>query len=153
LRIAQWIDYRYQAGSGLATAGGSGSVFELRRIGSPEDVLAAAAEALGLDGAPERSEYFDEGFPTYVIGPEDGSGPSVTVSWVGTGNGWFGGPGAYPPLECEPVAPDTGDLAPERDACAVPEAPVEQLAPDADEARSLARELFAATGLDVAADD
>lgn len=152
LRIANWVDYRYEAGPGLGTDGGTGTVYELRRTGTAEQVLAAAADALGLEGDPAKSGYFDEAFPTYVIGPEDGSGPSLSITWVGTGGWWYSDPGAYPQFECADT-PVSDDALPEERVCAAPETPAENLAPAEAEARSIARDLFAATGLDVAEGD
>ncbi|MER3393745.1 MAG: hypothetical protein RIA38_02100, partial [Microcella pacifica] len=126
LRIAQWIDYEYLPGDGLSTSGGRGSVYALQRTGSPESVLADVSARYGVEGAAERTEYFDEQYPSYVVGPEDGSAPSVTISWVGTANWWFSNPGGYPQVtrddETEFVEPRLED----------------SLAPGEAEARSLA---------------
>ena len=141
LRIAQWIDYEYLPGDGLSTSGGRGSVYALQRTGSPESVLGEVSARYGVEGTAERTEYFDEQYPSYVVGPEDGSAPSVTISWVGTANWWFSNPGGYPQAtrddETEFVEPQLED----------------SLAPGEAEARSLAQEAFAATGLEVAPGD
>lgn len=141
LRIAQWIDYEYLPGDGLATSGGRDSVYALQRTGSPESVLADVSARYGVDGPVERTEYFDEQYPSYVVGPEDGSAPSVTISWVGTANWWYSNPDGYPQVirddETEFVEPRLED----------------SLAPGEAEARSLAQEAFAAAGLEVAAGD
>lgn len=141
LRIAQWIDYEYLPGDGLSTSGGRGSVYALQRTGSPESVLAEVSALYGVEGVAERTEYFDEQYPSYVVGPEDGSAPSVTISWVGTANWWFSNPGGYPQVtrddETEFVEPLVED----------------SLAPGEAEARALAQEAFAATGLEVAPGD
>ncbi|MER3388968.1 MAG: hypothetical protein RJQ01_02950 [Microcella sp.] len=141
LRIAQWIDYEYLPGEGLSTTGGRGAVYALQRIGSPESVLGQVSARYGVDGPVERTEYFDEQYPSYVVGPEDGSAPSVTISWVGTANWWYSNPGGYPPViredESEFVEPRLED----------------SLAPAEAEARSLASGTFAATGLEVAPAD
>lgn len=169
LRIANWVEYEYVAGPGLSTDGGSGAVYQLRLAGSPESVLELVADEFGLDGSAEQTSYFDPDYPSYVVGPEDGTGPSAMVSWVGSGNWWYNDPGAYPPLECEPVtqvdpvapessdapvAPDSPD-APVDDTACVPVEPAleDSLAPGEAEARDLALELFERTGLDVSADD
>lgn len=155
LRIGPWIDYQYVAGDGLSTAGGSGTVYQLRRAGSAEDVLRNVAGVLGLDGDPVESEYSEPAYPSFVIGPEDGSAASVVVSWSGTGNWWYNDPAANPPFECAVSSSDGGDdAARETEPCIPPEPTVaDSLAPSEADARTQARAIFAATGLDVAADD
>jgi hypothetical protein len=153
VRIAIWINYEYLAGTGLSTDSGRGSVYQLQRIGTPEQVLRDAAAQFGVTGDVVESEYFDPAYPTYVIGAEDGTSPSLTVTWSGTGSWWYSNPAAYPPPVCERVVgeDETGEPF-EYDACAQPEIE-NSLAPSTAEARAQAAEIFGATGLDVDADD
>ncbi|MFM2353580.1 MAG: hypothetical protein RLZZ608_986 [Actinomycetota bacterium] len=153
-KIGFWINYEYVAGPDLGTDGGNGSVYQLRRVGSPEQVLADLAERFGVDGDVVEASYFDPAYPTYVVGPEDGTAPSVTVTWTGTGNWWFNNPAAYPPPVCEMVTYETETGTEEYEECTVPEVPAsESLAPSESEAAALAVELFSELGLDVDADD
>lgn len=142
LRMLSWVIYEYQPGSGLSTSGGNGSVYALQRTGSPQSVLAEVAERYGVEGGVERTEYFDEQYPSYVVGPEDGSAPSVTISWVGTANWWYSNPGGYPQVIVDDVENEFVEPRVE-----------DSLAPGEDEARALASESFAAAGLDVAPGD
>jgi hypothetical protein len=140
-RMMMWTNYEYVAGEGLSTQGGSGTVYQLQRVGTPEGVLADVADAFGVSGAPAKSTYYDEAYPTYVVGPEDGTAPSVVVSWVGTGDWWYNDPAAYPAISCDADG-----------VCQ--EAPVtENLAPSESEARTIAQQLFADTGFEVDAAD
>ncbi len=153
-KIGFWINYEYVAGPDLGTDGGSGGVYQLRRVGTPEQVLADLADQFGVDGDIVEASYFDPAYPTYVVGPEDGTAPSVTVTWSGTGNWWFNNPAAYPPPVCQTVSYETETGTEEYEECTVPETPAsESLAPSEAEAQSLAAELFSELGLDVAADD
>ncbi len=129
-RMMLWIDYEYLPGAGLSTSTGSGSVYQLQRSGTVEETLERAAEAYGVEGEVVESEYSSPDYPTYVVGPEDGTGPSVNGSWSGTGNWWYNNPAAYPQ-----------------------ETPTTNAAPTEAEARTLAAELFAATGFEVDAAD
>lgn len=154
-RIALWVDYDYVPGAGLSDAGGRGSVYELRRSGEPREAARQAAAALGLDGAATESSYSTPEYPSYAVGPEDGSAPSLTLSWTGTGDWWYHDPAAYPEPVCEEVeyTNDDGTTGSFED-CRVPEVPASQSkAPSEAEARELAVALFAATGLDVAPAD
>lgn len=159
LRIAQWVNYEYVAGSGLSTAPGSGSVFQLERTGTAADTLRDVAPAFGLTGEPTKSQYFDEAYPTYVIGAEDGTAPSLVITGAGTGNWWFNDPTAYPSFVCVAVERAPGEAEPADDIlvdpiCEVPEqVAAASLAPSEPEARQQAASLFTATGLDVAAGD
>ena len=153
-RMSLWVNYEYVAGAGLGTSGGSGTVYELRRTGDPESVLAAAASALGLDGAPVEASYSSPEYPSYLVGPEDGSAASLTLSWSGTGNWWYNDPAAYPAPVCKdvPLVNEDGTSTETYEECTQPEIPAsESLAPSADEARELAAELFAETGFPVEA--
>jgi len=153
-RIALWVDYEYHAGPGLSSDGGSGTVYQLKRVGAPEDVLAAAARALGLSGSPAPSQYSDPAYPVYVVGPEDGSGPSINLSWSGTGNWWYSDPGAYPQAVCTDVQlPDAPEGETYQDCSTPVISAAESKAPSEAEARALAAAIFEATGLDIAAPD
>lgn len=157
LRIAQWIDYRYEAGASLSSEAGTGSVYQLKRAGTAESRLRAVAGALGVTGEPAKASYSDPAYPTWMVGPEDGTAASVTITWAGTGDWWYNDPTAMPQVACAelPTTDATGgpaiDVLP---ACEVPPATAEaSLAPSESEARAEARTLFGKTGLDVSADD
>lgn len=152
-RISVWIDYDYVAGAGLSTESGRGNVYQVQRVGTPEQVLRDVAAELGLAGDPVESAYFDPAYPTYVIGAEDGSAPSLSISWSGTGTWWYSNPDAYPPPACERVVGEDENGAPfEYDEC-LPGEIENSLAPSETEARARAAALFGASGLDVEADD
>ncbi len=141
-RLMVWTNYEYVPGDGLSTDSGSGHVYQLQRVGEPTEIAAAVAAALGVEGDVSESTYSTDEYPTYVVGPEDGTAPSVTVGWSGTGDWWYNDPAAYPQTfscDAEGVCVDI---------------PVtENLAPSESEARGIAAEIFAATGFDVDADD
>jgi len=149
-RIALWIDYTYVAGAGLGTEGGSGGVYQLQRVGSPEQILADVADRFGVDGAAGQTTYFDPAWPSYVIGPEDGSAPSITVTWSGTGNWWYNNPAAYPEPVCELVSYETEIGTEQFEECVQPQiSAADSLAPSDAEARAQAADLFGSLGLDV----
>lgn len=173
--MASWITYEYVAGDGLSTDGGRGSVYELQRVGTAEERAAQIAAAFDVDGEPQKSSYFDEAYPSYIVGPEDGSAPSVNVNWTGTGSWYFNNPVAYPQSTCVPIpiegdsgigdgstggdADNTTELIDpgvkiDETVCEYVEPTLEEsLAPGEDEARSMAKAIFAKTGLKVAGDD
>ncbi|WP_166865120.1 hypothetical protein [Salinibacterium sp. ZJ70] len=142
-RMMVWVDYRYEAGAGLSTDGGRGSVYELRRAGTPQSVLGSVAERLGVDGDVVESEWSSAEYPVYLVGSDDGTAPSVTLSWSGVGEWWYSDPAAYPEPVCTTVPVEGGVDGESYEACATPEVPAsESLAPSADEAKRLAAELF-----------
>ena len=154
MRIGIWIDYQYVAGEGLSDQGGNGHVYQLTRSGTAEGVLADVADALGVDGEVEKSSYFDASYPSYVVGPEDGTAPSVSISWTGTGSWWYNDPTAYPAIVCSiSEGGEASGIKPGgTEVCESPEI-TENLAPSESEARAIALEIFEATGLDVSASD
>ncbi len=151
-RIALWVDYDYVAGPGLSTDGGRGSVYQLQRVGTAEGLLADLADRFGVDGTVVETSYFDPAWPSYIVGPEDGTAPTVSVTWSGTGNWWYTNPSAYPEPVCTLVDYETDNGVEQFEECIQPEIPADQsLAPSAAEAKEIAADLFADLGLDVTA--
>lgn len=142
MRIGVWVDYRYSAGAGLTTSGGTGRVYQLERSGMPENRAAEIATAFGVSGTAVKAEYSDPAYPTWIVGATDTSAPSVYVTWAGAGDWWYSDPGARPASGCEPGA-TTAEAACSSSAAA----------PTESEARARARALFATTGFDVAERD
>lgn len=177
MRIGVWKQYEYVAGESLATSGGSGSVYALERSGTPESTLTDISSVFDLVGEAMRSSYFDEAYPSYVVGPEDGTAPALTITWAGTASWWYNDPEASGWWSCSspgstgeegvddtaeaPAVEPTEEIAegeilidpiPEPEVCEPPVA-AEGAMPTEDEARGEAADIFAATGLDVAASD
>lgn len=146
-----WVDYRYTAGSSLSTAGSSGPVYQLVLDTANHEARAAElAEVFGIDGSVRESEYSQADFPTWVVGPQDGTGMDLTLSAYGTGDWWFNDPSASSIYVCDSsvTSVDAADYG-----CVLPsEAPANE-APVGDEARALAKALFASTGYQAAAAD
>ena len=151
LKIGWWVDYRYSAAASLSTAGGSGQVYRLVLDGTdPAARTASLAATLGVDGAPAEAEFSDAAYPTWVVGPQDGTGTSLSYSAYGTGDWWFNDPAAASFYLCD-TSVTVEDAA--SFGCILPaDAPV-NLAPTGGEARSLAAALFASTGYPVTAAD
>lgn len=157
-RLMIYRQYEYSAGAGLSKDGGSGTVYQLRQAGSPQERVAEIARIFDLDGEVEKPEYFDPKHPSYVVGSQDGTGPSVTVTWTGTADWWYNNPTSWVTYECDFAETMTDDekileeqKCADAGAKAAEEAP--NLAPDEAEARQLAADLFGKTGLDVSPDD
>ena len=141
-----YVTYEYVAGDNLSTSSGRGHVYRLNLDGTPESVLQSAAAYFGVTGAPQKSQYFDPNWPTYVVGPEDGTAPSVTVSWTGTGSWWYSNPAAYPAQAClhEQRVGKGKDSYIE---CTEYEPAITGLNPNESETRRLATEFFTAMGV------
>lgn len=143
------VDYDYVAGPGLSGDGGTGTVYELQLLGDPLDLLAGLGDAFGVEGEPTRSQYFDEMWPGYVLGPEDWSGPTLNVTWSGTGPWYYSNPAAYQDPVCREIPAEEGSEGEPGFECENPEplGPV----PSVDEATAMAQELLAAAGFDMEA--
>ena len=149
-RMMMWVNYQYEAGAELSTDGDRGKVYELRRVGSYEQVLRDAAGALGLEGEIHESEWSPPEYPTYLIGPEDGSAASLTLNWSSSGEWWYNNPQGYPASVCETVAVEGSETGETYESCGMPEIPAsESRAPGADEAAQIAAELFDVDAADV----
>ncbi len=150
MKIGWWVDYHYSAGAGLSTEGGSGEVYQLVLDGDPQKRATQIAGIFGVAGAPATASYSDSSYPTWLVGPEDGSAPTVTVTWSGTGDWWYSDPAAASFYICDPTV--TADQAIEY-GCTMPADAPENKAPGEAEARAEAQALLASTGFEVDASD
>jgi len=146
MRVGWWAEYVYTAGEGLDSRGGRGPVYQLVLDGDPQSVAARVAAQFGLEGDTRQSQYFDENYPTYVVGSEDWTAPTVSVTWTGTGSWYYSNPAAYP----EPVCRETPGPEGSKETYYECENPVPTGAlPSDQEAKSQAAEIFRATGLEI----
>lgn len=142
-----FVTYNYSAGPNLSTEGAPGLVYRFQLDGDVQQRAREIADALGVDGDPAKSTYFDANYPTWVVGPEDGSRANVTVTWTGTGSWWFNNPAAYPEQNCvDPGQP--GDVVGDdlSELCAEYAAPISGKNPSEADATAEALELFASLG-------
>ena len=142
-----FITYNYIAGADLSTAAGSGTVYRFELVGDVQERARAIADELGLDGTVTKSSYFDKNYPSWVVGPEDGSAPNLTVYWSGTGSWWYSNTAAYPAQECIDPAPSAGE-----ENCREYAAPPTGGNPSEADAKKSALALFTSLGFDGSAD-
>ncbi len=149
--IALYVDYDYVPGAGLSDAEGSGTVYELSLQGNPLDLLTELGSVYGVEGVSGPSQYFDEQWPGYVLGPEDWSGPTLNLTWSGTGPWYYSNPAAYQEPTCREIIPEEGSEDLGGFECENPE-PSGPL-PSVEEATALAVDLLQKSGLDVVESD
>jgi len=149
--IALYVDYDYVPGAELSDAEGSGRVYELSLQGNPLDLLTELGGVYGVEGVSGPSQYFDEQWPGYVLGPEDWSGPTLNLTWSGTGPWYYSNPAAYQEPTCREIIPEEGSEDLGGFECENPE-PSGPL-PSVEEARVMAVELLQKSGLDVVESD
>lgn len=107
--------------------------------------VARIAAALGVAGTPAALPADQGG--GWVVGPQDGSAPSVTVSTDGLGSWWFNAPYSGPVVECVlPVDTDPTDSVVPVEECPEPTPP--EGVPTEDEALAATEDLLAALGVD-----
>jgi hypothetical protein len=144
-------NFEYVAGSELGAEGGKGKVYELKLEGSPEAVLQRAAKAFGLQGEVRKSSYWSAENPSYFIGSEDGSSPSLSIWWNGTGNWYFSNYAAQVELPC--LRTEKAEDGSEYCAEYPEQKPTPELLPSRAEVLKEAQRIFGATGLKFTADD
>ena len=149
--IALYVEYDYLPGSGISDVTGSGSVYELQLPGDPVDLLTELGSVYGVEGQAGPSQFFDEVWPGYVLGPEDWSGPTLNLTWSGTGPWYYSNPAAYQEPTCREVPPEEGSEELGGFECENPE-PSGPL-PSLEEATRMAVELLQKSGLDVTESD
>ena len=145
------FNFEYVAGADLSDEAGRGKVYELRLEGSPESVLQRAAKAFGLKGEVHKSSYWSSENPSYFVGSEDGSSPSVSIWWNGTGSWYYSNYAPMPEQQClrNEKAEDGSEYCAE-----YPEQkPTPELIPSRASVLVDAQRIFSATGLKVSADE
>jgi hypothetical protein len=143
--------FEYVAGPELSDEGSKGKVYELKLQGSAEQVLQRAGKAFGLTGEVKKSAYWSAENPSYFIGSEDGTSPSVSIWWNGTGSWYYSN---YAPMSEQPcLRTDKADDGSEYCAEYPVLLPTPELIPSRSEVLSEAQRIFAATGLKVSADE
>lgn len=137
--------YTFVAGSGLDDSAGSGHVFQLQLIGEPEQILKNVAKIMGLAGEVTEPDYSTKEYPAFAIGSQDGTGPSASIYFNGTGNWWYTNPAAWssPMPVCDSAKDSNGVIN-----CQSP-TPTPELLPSKSEMLQIAKQIFSATGLDV----
>jgi hypothetical protein len=149
--IALAVDYEYVPGGEISNAMGSGSVYQLQLLGDPVDLLTELGSVYGVAGQAGPSQFFDETWPGYALGPEDWSGPTLNLTWSGTGPWYYSNPAAYQEPTCREILPEEGSEELGGFECENPE-PNGPL-PSLDEATRLALDLLQKSGLDVTESD
>jgi hypothetical protein len=149
-RLGWWVEFDYLAGEGLSNQPGRGPVYQLLLEGDPTSVLTSVATEFGVVGEPRKSQYFDDFYPAYVVGTEDWTGPSISVTWSGTGSWYYSDPTAYPEPVCREAPAPEGFEQPYYE-CENP-VPTGSL-PTPTQAKEQAAKIFQATGLDVSPDN
>jgi hypothetical protein len=113
--------------------------------------LTELGSVYGVEGVSGPSQYFDEQWPGYVLGPEDWSGPTLNLTWSGTGPWYYSNPAAYQEPTCREIIPEEGSEDLGGFECENPE-PSGPL-PSVEEATALAVDLLQKSGLDVVESD
>ena len=143
--------FEYVADPELSDEGGNGKVYELKLQGSPEQVLQRAGKAFGLTGEVKKSAYWSAENPSYFIGSEDGTSPSVSIWWNGNGSWYYSN---YAPMSEQPcLRTDKADDGSEYCAEYPVLLPTPELIPSRSDVLAEAQRIFAATGLKVSADE
>jgi len=141
--------YEYIAGANLSDATGTGHVYQLVLDGDAKTLIQTVAKAMNLSGTVEQPEYSTAEYPTFIIGAQDGTGPSVNLGWYGTGSWWYSDPSAYPSAEC--LTWETADDNSKYCSIYEEQKPTPELLPSKSQMTATALKLFKATGLNVSA--
>lgn len=145
------FNFEYVAGADLSDESGKGKVYELRLDGSPESVVQRAAKAFGLKGEVRKSSYWSAENPSYFIGSEDGSSPSVSIWWNGTGSWYYSNYAQMPEQPC--LRTEKAEDGSEYCAEYPEQKPTPELIPSRAAVLAEAQRIFSATGLKVTADE
>lgn len=146
-----YLQVDYLAGDQLSQEEGSAPVYEMVLEGTPEGVLATLGDVFEVEGEAAQSDYYSLDWPGYAMGAEDWSGPSLVLTWNGSGSWYYSDPAAYPEPLCEEIpAAEGSDELPGWEC--VPDNPELPL-PSAAQATTRALEAFQAVGLEATLED
>ena len=81
-----WIQYNYLT-QGLSTEGARGTVYEIRRVGDPIEILRKIADVFDIEGEPKEDEWSTKEYPSYSI---SGTNFYLSAYWSGAGYWNFG---------------------------------------------------------------
>ena len=143
--------YSYVAGDELSDKEGRGKVYKVLLDGDPKAILTKLAKVFGIAGDVFEAEYSQPEYPVFLIGSKDGSAPSASINWSGTGSWWFNDPSAYPSPKCKDWA--TADDGAEYCSNYEEQKSTPGSLPAKDKILSAAVEMFNKTGLKVTAGD
>jgi len=145
-----WVEYTYIA-DGLSNEGGSGEIFEVRKVGDPMDLVAKIAQKFGVSGKPAKDEWSSDEYPSYSITGDD---YSVNVWWYGTGgwnfNRWSNqwGGCAEPGIARDSEGAAELERSADASDCAMEEfAPTPELVPSEQQMLEVARDTFGSLGM------
>ena len=140
-----WFEYTYVS-EGLSTEGGRGTVYEVKRVGNPEQILRQVAKVFGISGDVKQDEWSTPEYPSYSISNEE---TSLNIYWSGPG-GWYfsnwSGGFAYGCAEPAPADDDT-EMRDEGYVCEEPKP--SGLVPDEATLRAQAIDIFGQLGVEV----
>lgn len=145
------FNFEFLAGADLSDESGKGKVYELRLDGSPESVVQRAAKAFGLKGEVRKSSYWSAENPSYFVGSEDGSSPSVSIWWNGTGSWYYSNYAPMPEQPC--LRSEKAEDGSEYCAEYPEQKPTPELIPSRARVLAEAQRIFSATGLKATADE
>ena len=150
--MMMWTQYNYLPGASLSSEAGQGVAYRAKLNGSPADYLMMLGRVFSIEGTPKESQYSSAEWPTWVLGPEDGSGPNLYLNWSGNGSWWFNDPSAWPnvqaPIACDPVSSDDQVDQVEPECSGVVETPMNSgNIPTESELVAQANQIFAKAGV------
>ena len=147
-----WIEYTHIA-DGLDDQPGRGEIFEVRKSGDPQALLATLADIFDVAGTPTKDEWASNEYPSYSINSDNSS---LSTWWYGAA-GWNFGRwssdwgGCMDPALPETAAGSTGEEPTEgslrREDSDIgcepkPFVPTPELIPSESEMLAIAQELF-----------
>jgi hypothetical protein len=145
---ADWAGLQTTPGSDLSTEPGEGVVYQMVLPQDADQYLTRLGTVFQVPGAPYQVGVDPTQPPLYQLGPQDGSAPSLSLQWSGTGRWFYLNPAAtFEPI-CEP-APQSPE---EYLTCYEQELAASTGAPTEAQMRSETARLISASGFTVTAD-
>lgn len=111
-KMAWWFaGFTYEAGAGLGVLPTASTGYRFAPgTEITEDAVRSLATALGLNDAPVRGQGTEIYDPLWIVGPTDGSAPSLTVVRDALGSWWYSGAWAREgEVSTAVVAPSVGE--------------------------------------------
>lgn len=126
-KMSMWVNYEYVAGAGLSSAAGNGNVYKLNLEGDPEAIIEKLAGQFEVEGKLDKQTWDEGKTYTYFYGVKDNyEKANIQLTWSGTGSWSYSNYANYNEKMNLPAKA---------------------------EAAKTAQDIFAATGLNVGADE
>jgi hypothetical protein len=147
-----YVEYNYLAGD-LSKETGSGSIYQAKLVGEPEEILRNLMDFFGVTGEIKKDEWSTDAYPSYSVQSKSDSGIETYLSIYFSGTGsWSFSQWDSTYWNCGITEDSAADSEGSAQTCEQPK-PTPELVPSEEQMRTQASDLFGQFGTAIPAAD